>query len=159
MVVTMDNNELLEKIDLIRDRMGIGYKEAKEALEKAGGDLLETLVQLESQFDEEPVCLDEFKERWTRKLQGKSEEVLSRLKVIMEKGTATKIRLKQGDRTLLEIPAGVGVLGVIGVLMSSELAVLGAIGTVAALFNKCSLEVEGVGEPPQEEAEDHSTGS
>ena len=62
----------------------------------------------------------------------------------MDKGTATKIRLKQGDRTLLEIPAGIGVLGVIGMLMSTELAVLGAIGTVAALFNRCTLEVEGM---------------
>lgn len=150
----MDSNELLEKIDLIRDRMDVGYKEAREALEKAGGDPVEALVLLESQFDEEPGRLKDLKERWTRKIQGKSEEVVSRLKEIMEKGTATRIRLKQGDRTLLEIPAGVGVLGAVGILMSTELAVLGAIGTVAALFNKCTLEVEGFGEPPGDEAPD-----
>jgi ElaB/YqjD/DUF883 family membrane-anchored ribosome-binding protein len=150
--MTMDSNELLAKIDAIRDRMGASYKEAREALEKTGGDLVEALVQLESQLDEE--FFDEperLKERWTRKIQGKSDEVLSRLKAIMEKGTATKIRLKQADRTLLEIPAGIGVLGAVGMLMSTELAVLGAIGTVAALFNKCTLEVEGFGEPPGEE--------
>jgi hypothetical protein len=150
----VDSNELLEKIDLIRDRMDVGYKEAREALEKAGGDPVEALVLLESQFDEEPGRLKDLKERWTRKIQGKSEEVVSRLKEIMEKGTATRIRLKQGDRTLLEIPAGVGVLGAVGILMSTELAVLGAIGTVAALFNKCTLEVEGFGEPPGDEAPD-----
>jgi hypothetical protein len=141
---TMDSNELLEKIDLIRDRMDVSYKEAREVL-------------LESQFDEEPgrlKDLKELKERWTRKIQGKSEEVVSRLKEIMDKGTATRIRLKQGDRTLLEIPAGVGVLGAAGILMSTELAVLGAIGTVAALFNRCTLEVEGFGEPPGDEAPD-----
>jgi hypothetical protein len=38
--------------------------------------------------------------------------------------------------------------------MSTELAVLGAIGTVTALFNKCTLEVEGFGEPPGDEAPD-----
>ena len=150
----MDSNELLEKIDLIRDRMDVSYKEAREALEKAGGDPVEALVLLESQFDEEPGRLKDLKERWTRKIQGKSEEVVSRLKEIMEKGTAIRIRLKQGDRTLLEIPAGVGVLGAVGILMSTELAVLGAIGTVAALFNKCTLEVEGFGEPPGDEAPD-----
>jgi hypothetical protein len=148
----VDSNELLDKLDLIRDRMDVSYKEAKEALENAGGDPVEALLLLESQFDEEPGRLNELKERWTRKIQGKSDEVVSRLRQIMEKGTATKIRLKQGDRTLLEVPAGVGVLGAVGMLMSTELAVLGAIGTVTALFNRCTLEVEGCGEPPEEEA-------
>ena len=153
----MDNNDLLEKIDLIRDRMDVSYKEAREALENAGGDLVEALVLLESQFEEVPGRLNDLKERWTQKIQGKSDEVVSRLKQIMEKGTATKIRLKQGDRTLLEIPAGVGVLGAVGMLMSTELAVLGAIGTVAALFNRCTLEVEGCGEPPGDDASDQPT--
>jgi hypothetical protein len=153
----VDNNDLLEKIDLIRDRMDVSYKEAREALENAGGDLVEALVLLESQFEEVPGRLNDLKERWTQKIQGKSDEVVSRLKQIMEKGTATKIRLKQGDRTLLEIPAGVGVLGAVGMLMSTELAVLGAIGTVAALFNRCTLEVEGCGEPPGDDAPDQPT--
>ena len=147
----MDSNDLLEKIDLIRDRMDVSYREAKEALEKAGGDPVEALLLLESQFEEELGRLKDVKEQWTRKIQGKSEEVVSRLKEIMDKGTATKIRLKQGDRTLLEIPAGIGLLGVIGMLMSSELAVLGAIGTATALFKRCTLEVEGLGEPPGNE--------
>ena len=145
---------MLEKIDTIRERMDISYKEAREALEQAGGDLVEALVLLESRFEEEPGRLKALKEKgWTRKIQGKSEEVLGRLKTVMEKGTATKIRLKQGDRTLLEIPASIGMLGVAGMLMSTELAVLGAIGTVTALFSKCTLEVEGIGEPPREEDE------
>lgn len=147
----MDSNELLEKIDTIRDRMDISYKEAREALEQTGNDLVEALVLLESRFEEEPGRLNDLKERWTRKIQGKSEDVLGCLKTIMERGTATKIRLKQGDRTLLEIPASIGMLGVAGMLMSTELAVLGAIGTVTALFSKCTLEVEGFGEPPREE--------
>ena len=78
--MTVDNNELLEKIDVIRDRMDVSYKEAKEALEKAGGDPVEALVLLESQFEEEPGRLYDLKERWTRKIQGKSEEVVGRLK-------------------------------------------------------------------------------
>lgn len=147
----MDSNELLEKIDLIRDRMDVSYKEAKEALEKTGGDPVEALVLLESEFESEPECM---KEKWTRRFQGRSEEVLGRLKTVMEKGTATKIRLRQGDRTILEIPASIGVLGVIGMLMSTELAVLGAVGTVTALFNKCTLEVEGFGKPPDDEPMD-----
>jgi DNA-binding transcriptional MerR regulator len=148
----MGDNELLEKIDQIRDRLGVSYKEAREALEKAGGDLVEALINLESQF--EAVDPELLKERWTRRLQGKSEEVLDRLKNLLEKGTATKVRLKQGNKTILEIPASIGMLGVIGMLMSTELLVLGAVGTVTALFKRCTLEVEGFGEPPDDDEVD-----
>ncbi len=157
----MDSNELLEKIDLIRDRLGVSYREAREALEKAGGDLVEALVLLEDELEDElseEAEPERLKERWTRRFQGKSEEVLGRLRTIMEKGTATKIRIRQGDKTILEIPASIGVLGVIGMLMSTELAVLGAVGTATAMFNRCTLEVEGFGKPPdggpEGEAED-----
>ncbi|MGD0153663.1 MAG: DUF4342 domain-containing protein [Thermacetogeniaceae bacterium] len=149
----MDGNELLEKIDLIRDRLGVSYKEAREALEKAGGDLVEALVLLEEELELE-LEPERLKERWTRRFQGKSEEVLARLRTIMEKGTASKIRIKQDDKTILEIPASIGVLGAIGMLMSTELAVLGAVGTVAAMFNRCTLEVEGFGKPPEDGPED-----
>ena len=39
----------LEKIDLIRARLGVSYKEAREALEKADGDVVQALVNLEEQ--------------------------------------------------------------------------------------------------------------
>ena len=150
----MDSNELLEKIEAIRERMDVSYKEARETLEQAGGDLVEALVLLETRFEEESGRMEALKEGWTRKIQGKGEEVLGCLKTVMEKGTSTKILLKQGDRTLLEIPAGIGVLGVAGMLMSTELAVIGALGTVAALIGGCTLEVEGIGELTQEEVDD-----
>lgn len=147
----MDSSDLLEKIDLIRDRMDVSYKEAKEALEKAGGDLVEALVLLEEEFKEASKTEPErIKERWRRRLQGKSEEALARLKTLVEKGTATRIRIRQGDKTVLEIPASIGLLGVIAMLMSTELAVIGAVGTVAAMFNRCTLEVVGLGQPPED---------
>jgi len=37
----------LEKIDQLRERAGIGYREAKQILEQADGDLLEALIYLE----------------------------------------------------------------------------------------------------------------
>jgi len=136
------SEQMLEKIDKLRERMDVTYKEAKEALEKAGGDLVEALVLLETE-----------RGRWTEKIQDKGEEVLTRLKGFFEKSHATKIRLKKEDRTLFELPATAGMLGLVGMLASAELAVLGAVGTVAALLNKCSLEVERTGEdltPPGE---------
>lgn len=122
-------DELLEKIDIIRIRMNVSYKEAKEALDNAGGDLVAALVALEAE-----------KSSWSERLTDRGEEMLGRLKAYFEKGTAKKIRFKKGDRVLFELPASAGMLGLAGMLMSGELAVLGAVGTVTAMLNKCTLE-------------------
>lgn len=60
----------------------------------------------------------------------------------MHKGNTTRIQLKKGDRTLLQVPATVGALGIVGAVAFPALAVVGAAGMVAALATKCSLEVE-----------------
>lgn len=39
----------IEQIDLLRKRANVGYKEAKEALEKCNGDIVEALSYLEEQ--------------------------------------------------------------------------------------------------------------
>lgn len=121
----------LTKIDLIRERTGIGYKEAKEALDRAGGDIVQALIYIE----EERVKLDE-------DIKHKGQKILEQVKEIIKKGNVTKIKLKKGEKSILEFPVNIGALGVAGVLMSSTLAVIAALGTVAALANKYTLEIE-----------------
>lgn len=121
----------LEKIDLIRERLGIGYKEAKEALDEAEGDVVRALVLLE-----------EKENRFAEKMQGRSQEFMGQLKGILHRGQETRIKVKQGDRTVLEFPAPVGALGVLGVLASSQLAILGALGTMTAMAKNYTLEIE-----------------
>ena len=41
--------EMLEKVDLLRERADVTYEEAKNALEQSGGDLLDAMVLLERQ--------------------------------------------------------------------------------------------------------------
>ena len=41
--------EMLEKVDLLRERADVTYEEAKYALEQSGGDLLDAMVLLERQ--------------------------------------------------------------------------------------------------------------
>jgi len=124
----------LEKIDILRDRLGIGYKEAKEALDEAGGDVVQALINLETK-DREP-C-ERF---WTRGV-----DILGQIKTLLQKGQGYRIKIKQGERTVVEIPASLGALGILGALASSEIAVLGAIASVAGMFNKYTLEVEHTG--------------
>lgn len=128
----MDELDLLKKIDIIRARANVGYKKAKEVLDEAGGDLIRALIHLEEE-----------RESWAGKLQDKGEELVHTLKDIYEKGAHTRIRLKKDDNTLFEVPAGVGLLGLAGMLLSGELALLGAVGTLTAMLSGCTLEIGG----------------
>lgn len=124
-------DEYLYKIDIIRERLGIGYKDAKEALDKAGGDVVQAIIALE----ENHVDFEE-------KVRSKRDKLVDQVRSIFKKGNVTKIKIKKGDRVVLEMPATVGALGVLGMLASAEFAILAGLGTIAAMFNDYTLEVE-----------------
>jgi len=130
----------LAKIDLIRTRLGISYKKAKEALDKTKGDVLQALIMLE---DEKP--------EWEGLLENKGEEFLGNIKATLSKGQETKVKIKKGDKTLLTVPASLSVLGLLGVLFSRELAVLGALGTATAMAKNYTIEIERSEEETPEE--------
>lgn len=121
----------LEKIDLVRSRAGVGYREAREALEAVGGDVVLALIRIE-----------EGGGGFVGKVHERGHEFMGQVKGILEKGKETRIRIKQGDRTVFEFPASVGALGILGLLTSSQLALLGALGSVAAMANKYTLEID-----------------
>ena len=106
----------LEKIDLIRARLGVSYKEAREALEKADGDVVQALVNLEEQG-----------RNLGERFQARGQEMVGQVKEFLQKGQTYRIKVKKGDRTVYEFPATIGALGLIGALASSEIAVLGAL--------------------------------
>lgn len=123
----------LDKLDLLRQRFNLSYKEAKEALDLAGGDVVQALIQLEDQ---------NLSAGWSEKLEGRGRQVVGQLKSVWKKSKDTKIRLKKGDKTIVEIPASVGALGVLGALASTELAIIGFLGAATALTKKYSLELD-----------------
>ena len=122
--------EELEKIDLIRERLGVSYREAKEALDQAGGDVVQALIRLEGQD-----------KKWDAKLEEKARELGDYIRDIIKKGNVTKVRLKKDDKVVFEISATLGAIGVGGALLSPILAILGVVGTVAALVNNYKLEI------------------
>jgi len=122
----------LEKIDLIRSRAGVSYRKAREILNEAGGDVVQALAVLE----------EEKKMDWDERFCGIGQEVLEQVKELLNRGKVTRVKVKQGDRTVLEFPATLGLLGILGTLASSELAVLGALGTITAMAKKYTLEIE-----------------
>jgi len=123
--------EELHKVDIIRERLGVGYKEAKDALDKAGGDVVAAIVMLEEEGDD-------FEEN----MAVRREKLVAQVREILRKGNVTKIKVKKGDRVITEIPATLGALGVVGMLASAEFAILAGLGTIAAMLNDYTLEVE-----------------
>ncbi len=124
--------EQLEKVEIIRERIGVTYREAAEALEEAAGDLVQALV-----FAEEKMMRG-----WGNRLMDKGEEVYDNLKEYISKSNRTKVRLKRDDRTIAEFPATVGAVGVMAALASTQVAVIAGIGTVAAITNRVTLEID-----------------
>ena len=117
--------ENLEKIDLVRNRMSVTYEDAKNALETANWDVVEAIILLE-------------KEETSRKEEifVLGNELVEKIKEVVRKGNVTKIKVRQDDHVLIEIPV---TAGVVGALLAPQLAIIGA---VAALVSKCTVEIE-----------------
>ena len=121
----------LYKIDIIRERLGVSYKEAQEALEQAGGDVVAAIVNLEEQESNFQGNFEERKDKFVAQIQS-----------ILKTGNVTKIKVKKGNKVITEIPAAVGAVGIVGMLASAQFAVIAGLATVAAMLNDYSLEVE-----------------
>ncbi len=68
------------------------------------------------------------------------DRLLSEIKRLINEGNVRRIMIKQGDKTLIEIPL---TLGVIGIALAPVLA---AVGAIAALVTECTIVVEKIEE-------------
>jgi hypothetical protein len=120
-----ETREQLEKIDLIRERTGVEYKEAKEVLEEVNGDVIEAVIKIE----EEEKC-------YKKEFHVKGGKLIAKVKELIKRGNVTKIQIKKDGEVLLNIPATVGVVGTI---IYPPLAVLGMAATIVGNYK---VEVE-----------------
>lgn len=115
----------LEKIELVKDRTGVSYREAKDALEKSEGNVVDAIIYIEDSVNGENFNYNE----------AESKDIISKLKEIVAKGNATKILIKKDDQIVLNIPVNAGIIG-------SVVAPWGMIaGLVAAFGLRCRIEV------------------
>ena len=117
----------LEKIELVKDRTGVSYAEAKEALEAAEGSVVDAIISIEEKIDEEAGA------NFTK--QGNA--VIENLKALVKKGNVSKIVIKKDGDLLLNIPVNLGILGTVIAPWGAVLGVLAAFGT------KCTIELVG----------------
>jgi DNA-directed RNA polymerase subunit L len=116
----------LEKIELVKDRTGVSYKEAKEALEANGGSVVDAIISIEEAINNGD----------SNKFGDQGTAIVESLKEIVKKGNVSKIVVKKEDgEVLLNVPVNVGILGVVVAPWGMIVAAIAAFGF------KCVIEV------------------
>ena len=76
-------------------------------------------------------------------------ELLEKVKKLIHEGNIRRVRIIYKDRVMLEMPLSIGAPAAAAGIVFAPL--LAAIGAFAALVTECTIEVEKVEEPKQEE--------
>jgi len=115
----------LEKIELVKDKTGVGYKEAKEALEKTEGNVVDAIILIEENIDDAAKT----------KIGAQSAAMLETIKEAIRKGNVSKLALRKDGDVILNLPVSIGIIGTV----LFPWAALGA--TIAAFGTKCTIEL------------------
>lgn len=92
-------NIKLEDIDFLRERANVSYSEAKEALEKCNGDMLEAILYLEKENKVKQKCI-----------LGCENTFFGKIKSFIGKANKTKLIIKKEENIVLNIPITLAVL-------------------------------------------------
>ena len=114
----------LEKIELVKDRTGVSYREAKDALEKTEGNVVDAIIMIEDHIDDDPVVGDS----WIS-------TAIESIKDAVRKGNASKLVIKKDGEVLLNLPVNIGLIGTVLFPWAAVAATIAAFGT------KCSIEL------------------
>ena len=115
----------LKKIELVKDRTGVSYKEAKEALIKAEGSVVDAIIMLEDEIDIAPKT----------KAGDTALQIVEKIKSLIKKGNISKIMVKKNSEVILNVPVNLGIIGAICIPWTM------IITTIVALGAKCSIEL------------------
>lgn len=115
----------LEKIELVKDKTGVGYKEAKESLEKTDGNVVDAIILIEENIDEVGKS----------KIGEHSVAMIDAIKEAIRKGNVSKITLEKDGDVILNLPVSIGIIGTV----LFPWAAIGA--TIAAFGSKCTIEL------------------
>ncbi|MGI6212211.1 MAG: DUF4342 domain-containing protein [Anaerovoracaceae bacterium] len=117
----------LEKIELVKDRTGVTYKEAKDALEKADGNVVDAIINIENMIDEQSS---------SKKISRRGQDLLNKMKEIVKRGNVSRIVIKKDGSVVLSMPVNVGVAGIV-------VAPWGVVaGVLAVLGFQCQVDLE-----------------
>jgi Transcription factor homologous to NACalpha-BTF3 len=117
----------LEKIDIIRERTGVSYTDAKEALEACSGNVVDALIYIEQN-----------KKTTMNNIYTTKDEFLDWLKDLVKKGNINRVRIKKDEKVIVDIPVNAGIAATLTVLIWPPLI---AIGILTAVVTKVTIEI------------------
>lgn len=123
----------LEKLDVLRERMGIGYEEARKALNIAQGDVVKALDDLEKARKGEVRKGFDFLDQG----QGMWDSVKSTLATFSH----SRISLKRHETTIVSLSAPLSLALAYTIWRKPGLRLLALVGAVGAAVNDFELEV------------------
>ncbi|MDR3072899.1 MAG: DUF4342 domain-containing protein [Clostridiales Family XIII bacterium] len=115
----------LEKVELVKDRTGVSYKEAKDALEEANGNIVDAIISIEETINISG----------TEKLSDQANAIIERIKETIRSGNVSKITIRKDDEILLKLPVNASIIGTV---LAPWAAI---IGVIAAFGTKCTIEL------------------
>lgn len=116
----------LENIELVKDRTGCTYAEAKTALEESEGSVVDAIIALEEKANADHDRIDG--------ASLKDSPVFAKMKEIVDKGNISRILISKEGRKIASFPVTAGVIGTILVPWGAVL------GMVAAMGTRCSVD-------------------
>lgn len=116
----------LEKIELVKDRTGVTYAEAKTALEETDGSVVDAIIAIEETINSGEK---------SRGFGKKGEDLFTRIKEVVKKGNVSKIQVKKDSEIVLNVPVNAGLVGVVIAPIAAVVAVVAAFGF------KCVIEI------------------
>jgi len=120
----------LDKIDELRERMGVSYEEARQALNETQGDVIQALINLENKGKSQA---------W----KNKGQDVLSSVRSTMANLNHIRVNVRKDHKKVLSVSAPLGMALAYTIWRNRALRVLGLAGMAGALFSrKIDIEVE-----------------
>ncbi len=129
--------EKLEKVELVRDRTGASYEQARDYLESNNWDVVEAIVAIEK---EKTTFDSEFN---TMKVKG--QDLLNKIKDLIKQGNVAKIIVKKDNQKVISIPVNGGII------LALFFPYFVALSAVIVLMAEYELEVEKVKEDIDDE--------
>jgi hypothetical protein len=117
-------DDMLYKIDEIRKRTNATYEAARLALERASGDVVEALVELEKTSAQREI------------IKVKGPDLVRTVSDLIRRGNASRIIVRSGDHVVADIPV---TIGVVATVFAPWLALL---SSVALLLSTWTVEIE-----------------
>jgi virulence-associated protein VapD len=121
-------NANLDQIDLLRERTGASYQDAKDALEKNNFDIVESIVYLEKQGKSQSSSCNQSTHK---------SAACSTIKEIIRKGNRTKFVIEDNESVTLNIPV------TLAVVTSIIFPPVALIGIPAALLTNHKIKLKG----------------